>query len=315
VFEAFGLMFLLADTPVHAGAGRELGGVDLPLQRERRTGYPIIQGSGLKGMLRATAQARAAEAGLGEAEVEEMFGPDTERASEHAGALAVGDARLLLFPTRSLVGVFAWITCPDVLARFVRDATITGFSVPWAVPAEPGEGEALVSGQAVQVNGRVVLEEFTFAARQVPQVQEIARWLSAEALPVGAAYQYWRDALSQRLVILRSDVFRDFTTFATEVVTRIRLNTQTKTVAQGALWSEENLPADSLLYAPLMATRGRRRPAGSNGQGGSGSNAGARPATGSEILQRLQKLNLTHVQVGGNETVGRGIMSVRLQVR
>ena len=49
-----------------------------------------------------------------------IFGPeDTEEA--HAGAIAFTDARILLFPVKSLKGVFAWVTCPMVLERFRED--------------------------------------------------------------------------------------------------------------------------------------------------------------------------------------------------
>ena len=36
------MLFLYVETPLHAGSGRGLGTVDLPIQRERATGYPMI---------------------------------------------------------------------------------------------------------------------------------------------------------------------------------------------------------------------------------------------------------------------------------
>ena len=47
------ILFIFAETPLHAGTGSGLGAVDLPIQRERSTGYPIVQASGLKGALRS----------------------------------------------------------------------------------------------------------------------------------------------------------------------------------------------------------------------------------------------------------------------
>ncbi len=45
--------FLLhAVTSVHAGSGSEIGLVDLPIQREKHTGFPKIESSSLKGALR-----------------------------------------------------------------------------------------------------------------------------------------------------------------------------------------------------------------------------------------------------------------------
>jgi CRISPR type III-B/RAMP module RAMP protein Cmr4 len=55
MFQAACMLYVYAETPLHAGSGRGLGGVDLPIQRERVTGYPIVQASSLKGKLRAEA--------------------------------------------------------------------------------------------------------------------------------------------------------------------------------------------------------------------------------------------------------------------
>lgn len=298
MFEAGAILFMLAGTPVHAGSGRELGGVDLPLQRERFTRYPIIQGSSLKGMLRSVARSRAGVQGLDPSVIEELFGPEKDRASEHAGAISVGDARVLLFPVRSLVGVYGWVTSPDVLARLRRDASVLGIDVPWQLPVTPDEGCALLSSDGlIASRDQVVLEEFAFAARVDEKLAEIADWLATTAIPDGEEMDYWRDALRRRLVLLTPDAFRDFTLFATEITTRIRLNPLSKTVEEGGLWTEENLPADTLLYAPLMASPSRRH----GGQ-----------ATGRELLQRIEALGLRHVQLGGHTTIGRGLVSVRL---
>ncbi len=114
--EASALLFAYCETPVHAGTGRSVGTVDLPIQRERITGFPIVQASSVKGVLRATTQ---------------LFGPDRpEEASSHAGALQVTDLQVVLFPVRSLAGVFAWTTSPSVLARLGRLAKLAGIEGP-----------------------------------------------------------------------------------------------------------------------------------------------------------------------------------------
>ena len=45
-------LFLIVETPLHAGSGSDLGIVDLPIQREKHTDYPKIEASGLKGSIR-----------------------------------------------------------------------------------------------------------------------------------------------------------------------------------------------------------------------------------------------------------------------
>src|SRR6266571_7561601 len=116
------ILYLYTETPLHVGVGSGLSSIDLPIQRERTTQYPMIQGSGIKGKLRSAAYAAAEgeQASWSKDEVNIVFGPERE-GSEHAGALIAGDARILLFPVRSLNGVFAYTTSYDVLNRIMRD--------------------------------------------------------------------------------------------------------------------------------------------------------------------------------------------------
>lgn len=290
MFEATTMMYLYVETPLHVGSGRALGNVDLPIQRERVTGYPIVQASTLKGRLRAAGKAGDM------AHFEAVFGPDTENADKFAGALSVGDARILLFPVRSLAGVFSWTTSVEVLNRLLRDLRMVGIEPAWSAPDPVGE-KAVVSGSVVKAGDQVVLEEFTFQAKRDEAVAKIGQWLATHALPQAEEYAYWRRELPKRLTILPNDDFRDFVTFSTEVATRIKLDRETKTVEDGALWTEEYLPTDTLLYAPLMATPARKPDEDLDGEA---------------ILSSIHGLGLTRTQLGGNQTVGRGSVYLRL---
>lgn len=55
------LLFLKAQTSVHAGTGAGIGAIDLPIQRERHTGWPMFQATGVKGVLRAALRRQRAE--------------------------------------------------------------------------------------------------------------------------------------------------------------------------------------------------------------------------------------------------------------
>lgn len=298
MFEAMRMLFTYVESPLHAGGGRELGAIDLPIQRERTTNYPIIQASSIKGCLRAYFQGAN---GLSEAEHLAIFGPETGNASDHAGALSVGDARILLFPVRSLAGVFAWTTSVNVLARFCRDICATGRTLDFKLPQEPGTDQALVSGDKLIAGDVVVLEEFSFTPLREhdAQVREIGKWLADNALPLGNEYGWWRDSLPDKLCILPEDAFRDFVQYATEVQTHIKLDQATKTVSEGALWTTENIPADSLLYFPLMATRSRKQGV---------------DLSADEVLGKLLELNIrtARIRLGGNETTGQGVVAIRV---
>jgi CRISPR-associated protein Cmr4 len=299
VFEKAAMLFLYCETPVHAGTGTSLSIVDLPIQRERITGLPIVQASSLKGVLRAEVERLK-----GKQIAEALFGPETQRAHEHAGCVSPHDARLLLFPIRSLVGVFAWATCPFVLERFKREMIAAGFQIGWQVPNPANSHQALVAESSeIIVEATVVLEEFAFKAQPSAEAKNIAEWLVKNAFPQSEEYKPFRDWLPKRFVILPDDAFRDFTQLATEVIARIRLKPETKTVAEGALWTEEHLPSETLLYAPIFVSKPLAP------------NANQLGLTDSDtVLQALSDLRLDRLQIGGDETVGRGIVKVRLNV-
>src|SRR6266700_5225798 len=148
------MLYLYVETPLHAGVGSGLSSIDLPIQRERTTQYPMIQGSGIKGKLRATAEDAIKREKFSQGDVVILFGPATIIAgnknttnapsTDHAGALIAGDARILLFPVRSLNGVFAYTTSYDVLNRFKRDMERERANTPfsWNMPSNVEENVA-----------------------------------------------------------------------------------------------------------------------------------------------------------------------------
>ncbi len=205
---------------------------------------------------------------------------------------------MLLFPVRSLNGVFAYTTSYDILSRFKRDIEREADTakINWNVPEANTEIALVNTNSEVHYNNTIVLEEFSFDARPDKQVDTIAEWFAQYALPdLGASY--WPNKMKRSFVILPNDVFRDFVLYATEVITRVRIDRQKKTVDKGALWTEEHLPSDTLLYVPLYATKARKKNS---------------LITEEQVLTQIKTLNNTYLQLGGDETVGRGLVRVRL---
>lgn len=289
------LLFIYTESPLHAGTGTGLASVDLPIQRERTTQYPNVQGSGIKGALRS-------QCGGNKDEINAVFGPDTDQAGDFAGAISMGEARIVLFPVRSLMGVFAYTTSPHVLARLFRDAHHAGLT---DVPALPTlqEHECLTTSDDVVANDKVVLEEFSFQAVSNQLTIDIANWLAESALPQGTEYEYWRNMLRKNFVILSDNAFRDFVVNSTEVVTRVRIVPDSKTVQDGALWTQEALPADTLMVTTVMARKvrvnGNKRPTSLS------------EGTADEVLNWLRKNLPSRIQIGGDETTGAGQVSLR----
>jgi len=92
---------------------------------------------------------------------------------------------------------------------------------------------------------------------------------------------------------------------ATEIITRISIDRKTKTASNRALWTEEHLPNDTLLYVPIYATNARKAKNGANGK------IESELSTASSILDKaksLEKNRQGYIQLGGDETVGRGMV-------
>jgi CRISPR-associated protein Cmr4 len=283
------LLFIYTESSLHAGTGSSVSIVDLPIQRERSTQYPIVQGSGVKGAIRS-------QVAGGDPEVDAVFGADVKK-GDHAGAVSFGDAQILLFPVRSLNGVYAYITCPFVVARLTRDLTYAGIKPSWGKIEVAKDGAKVISKNQVTVDQSVVLEEFTFNAAVDGEVEKFTNWLADSVFPAGNEYDYWRGKVKNSLVVLHDDAFRDFVVNSTEIVTRVRLETASKTVAQGALWTQEMLPADSLLYSPVVIRNTRTKPVWE--------------AEGvSSWLADTDHLS-TRIQLGGDETTGSGMVALK----
>lgn len=276
----FELLGLYAETSIHAGAGTSTGVIDLPIMREAHTGWPCVFGSAVKGALRCKAE----QVGLDS--LVDVFGPDTKNASDHAGALAVGDARLLLLPVRSLTSHFKWVTCPSLLKRASDDAKRMGKKVADFKLAAIKADSAL---QATE-SGALYLEEFHFKAEKCTELTAIIQWL-AGFVPSEADFA---ERLEQQLVIVHDDLFAHLAQYATPVTPHIAIDNKTKTVVGGALWYEETLPAETVMYLALAASASRKR---------------SGDVSADQVLAQTLSLfpeTAPYLQLGGNETVGMG---------
>ncbi|MCI0721121.1 MAG: type III-B CRISPR module RAMP protein Cmr4 [Acidobacteria bacterium] len=302
------LMTLHALTFLHPGTGQTTGVVDLPVQREVHTGFPMIASSGLKGSMREAAE-RAAQNGQGwtDDDVKAVFGPDTRNSvpgSEAAGALIVTDARILAFPVRSLQQVFLWVTCPMVLNRLGRDLDLIALSngnVPTQLNIDK-EKACLATGSMLQ--DPLVLEELRFEligdADQQKMVEGFADLLAGNDQTAGYTPSLKELDFKNRLVIIHDEDFQHLARHATQVSARIALNEKKTTSGDGGnLWYEETLPPETVMYAVLRAETPRFKNSG----------LADAPAVAGKVQELLDG---KYLQVGGNETVGQGWCQIKL---
>ena len=290
------LLFLYAESPVHWGAGTSVGVVDLPIQRERHTGYPMGQASGIKGALREWFEQRHES---GNPVLKAAFGPERD-AAEHAGCVGFGDARLACFPVRSLRGTFAYCTTSLLLGRLERDLENAGLELGCRVPQATSK-VLVAKGSPLLHKGRVVLEEFAEEAKDADDVAALGRRLGELA----ASGEFWANRLESHLCVLPEDLFRDLVRMATTVETHVRINNETGTADEGGLFYEELLPSDSILYVPIAVSPPLQPRAKPDGW----------PSGPGPVRTLLGALDRKRVQMGAGATSGRGVVHCRLQFR
>ena len=225
------MLGLLAETSIHAGTGRGMGVVDLPVAREAATDYPVLVGSSLKGALKDKMEKAVVDV------PKARFG-----VPEHAGDLLVSDARLLLLPVRSLNGSYRWVTCPHLVERYRRDLARAGLQLR---PESPD-----VSLRCVLTTGTddLFLEERQFTISGPPPAD-----LASSVAPL-LLHQETRDRLASRMAVLDDDDFAWFARYGLSIQARNSLEAETK--RSTSLRYEETLPPDTVMYA-LVAGRNR----------------------------------------------------------
>lgn len=338
-------VFFYTETPLHTGSGVDLGAVDLPIQRERLSGLPVVQGSGLKGAWRE--EATVIRDGFGSSQADEhrefqrlinvLFGPlpgdeqeqntarennaanpannnnqDARQQQTWAGALTLTDASLLLLPVRTLRGGWAWCTSPMLLERVRRALELLGRGDAPAMVGPEKDGQALVARDcAVSLAEDLMLEDLQYAVKRPGSVASWAAWLAEHAVPRTEAFKPFGERLAGQLVVLSDGELRHFAQHATEVVTRTRIDSDTGTVKRGGLWTEESLPSESLLWSLALYSKDRRpkdvRQSDEKEHGFSGSREAVRDLFVNKLAARC-----TRIRLGGDRTVGRGIVGVRV---
>jgi len=299
------IYWLHALTPTHTGVGRGVGYIDLPIDRDAVTNWPLVRGSAFKGVWAdhhgATRDRRGENTEEGRL-LRAAFGVSSDAVdnASNSGSLIPTDARLVCLPVRSFRGTFAWCTSGLALSMLRRTLILAGVAereLPPA-PAVPDDRKILLPAPpgttVLTENGSVYLEDLDFAA--VPDA-DAGKWAAALAGWVFPGDVTWQGLFRTRFAVLPDVVFDFLTETGTEVQTRVRISDETKTVARGALWTEESLPAETILAGVVVCDR-------VFGKDGTEVKAG-------DLLKRfardrdVDKPELL-LQIGGKATVGRG---------
>lgn len=314
-------IFIRNITPMHVGVGSDLGVVDLPIQREKHTGYPKIESSGIKGCIREYFEANIKNDDDW-VDVHKLFGYDDksltkyydkdgkladaiekkalfeEKKGQFAGAVGFSDARILFFPVKSAKGIYAYVTCLGVLKKFVEAVEICGCiednsflnSIKDLVPLE--QGDIYCNDEKLVLNDKVVLDEYVYKRVEGKNADVIFKKF-ANMLGLD-------EDRANHMAIVHDDEFADFVTMYTEVITRTKISNETGTVVDGALFTEEYLPSETIMYTLLLMT----------------ASFNAQENECMSLSQVEEKVNAKLkdeivLQIGSGATIGKGIVKMK----
>lgn len=289
------LLYLYAESPVHAGASDSLDVIDLPVQREAATTYPVIWGQSLKGALRQAAEDAGPGAGWSPAQVNAVFGRSVEDRADgelEAGLLAVGDAQLVAMPVPTLRATFAWVTSNIALSRLQRKYAVLG-APELAVPG------------ADRAGGRGIDEDWSRSDGQVlgPCVIDMepdangalgawAERIASDGIGSRPGLSAFAAKFRKDLLLVGDSAMPLLLKECTELSARVQLS-EGKTVKHGPFYSEY-LPTETIMAAALTLRMG----------------TGKR-----DDKERDARLGVLRglftggpLRIGGDETLGKGLM-------
>ncbi|WP_032123139.1 type III-B CRISPR module RAMP protein Cmr4 [Clostridium amazonitimonense] len=278
------IIYIKALTPIHAGAGQTLENVDMPIQRERHSNIPKIEGSTLKGSIKHSLynKFKYDNGELSDANLKDLytiFGPE-EAGEDYASAIGFTDAKLLFFPIKSTTDIFKLITCPYVIKRWMEDLDFQGEEKNMC---ELKSELKVVEGMCITnaKDEKIVLEEYIFEkdTNINANLEEIFKRITSLDI--------------NRIVILNDSDFIDLVTMYTEIITRNKINVKTGTAEDTGLFTEEYLPTESILYFTVLSSPSFNE---------------KNTKTSKEVLNYFTTYVDKVFQIGGNATIGKGFI-------
>ena len=296
------LVLIKAVSMLYPGLGRGGEVVDLPVQKDN-LGFPIIFSSSFKGALKSTIWYRSKDLSR------LLFGSEPEDTESYTSPIAVLDCFLLTIPARSLVGIYAYLTSPLLLERFNEyvklvetvgsrtseeaENTIKNLRQILDKILEKSKNlsrnQSLSSNpkllEAKDFNSRIVINENLYLTYQQDEnLEKLEKTLGIE---------------SGRLLVLHDDDALYAVERSLFRITRVRLERESKKVSAGP-WTEEYIPRGTLFYSILLYSK----PYGK---------VEAKNTKASDIRSKLKsflKETEHYLIIGGNETIGRGIVKL-----
>jgi len=296
------IIFLWSETPFYPGSEREVGPIDLPLQRNPLTNIPYVRASSLKGALRSFYTLSLSKDPNKDTIISTIFG--TKKIAANYIFL---DAEILIFPVRSDLYSFIYFTSKSQIALLNRALSYLGLSddYPFLNRLENmRDDENLISDGSNLPEELTVLdgEEVITNIRKNVDAKLLVEFLVEKALPKDSktreplpGYGFLQNKIRNNLVILGNDsMFQNLVEKGIIRTVRIAIDYDTKVTRPGALFYQELIPQYTLLFSVLFRSiRFDESMLEKN----------------SRIFERDLQRGLL-INVGGDESTGKGVIRV-----
>ncbi|QUI23988.1 type III-B CRISPR module RAMP protein Cmr4 [Vallitalea pronyensis] len=259
-------VLLQLHTSMHIGDEQGLGVVDMPIYREKHTGFPIIPASTIKGVIKRD---------YGN-DIGSIFGSEKKE-----GTVIFYDGRLLLFPIKSLKGLYMLITCPYIMNHYNNENKQYNLEDNEAYVLEGNIGR--MKDISNFKSEKIVLEEFIFKVKRFDNNKVLS--LSSE----------FNDTVNKRLVMVSDNTFSHLVQLYTEINTRVSIND--KGVVENGPFTQEFIPKEAMFYADIEDLEKKS---------GQEKDKGAKEELPINLLSK-ELTNGTYIQIGGNQTLGKGL--------
>ena len=224
--------------PIHIGAGGyRLGRVDNTIVRDPATDVPKIPGTSIAGVVRTFAEIvkeedkkKEEKQKFRDVDIESVFGSKPGENKTEKGILQFYDGQIILFPVSSIQGT-VWITTKELLEYWfeeINDKNGENIKIPDEIGNEAYAIKGIDTNKPLNLGWLLLEVENAENGKEILLPLEMDKW-------------------AKRMVVVSDKLFSHIVNDNLEVRTSVRINPETGTAAEGALFAYEAIPRGAVL--------------------------------------------------------------------
>jgi len=224
--------------PIHIGAGGyRLGRVDNTIVRDPATDVPKIPGTSIAGVVRTFAEIvkeedkkKEEKQKFRDVDIESVFGSKPGENKTEKGILQFYDGQIILFPVSSIQGT-VWITTKELLGYWfgeIKDKNGENIKIPDEIGNEAYAIKGIDTNKPLNLGWLLLEVENAENGKEILLPLEMDKWV-------------------KRIVVVSDKLFSHIVNDNLEVRTSVRINPETGTAAERALFTYEAIPRGAVL--------------------------------------------------------------------